>query len=98
MQADEVTKNLLGQNGLNGDLQADGLAAEPDWGEDDKGKEKVSVIEQCLAFGGERRLRLQVTVSVGGAISHMLCPCKNPNTPKSHHPLVFNCVLCLGCI
>ena len=29
-------------------------------------EKKVSVIEQCLAFGGERRLRLQLTVSTGG--------------------------------
>ena len=31
---------------------------------------KVSVIEQCLAWGGEQRLRLVLTLSVGGELQH----------------------------
>ena len=37
-----------------------------DYGVDDSIKRKTSVIEQCLAWGGEQRLRLILTVSVGG--------------------------------
>ena len=45
----------------DGDL----LPSSPDYGEDDM-RRKTSVIEQCLAWGGEQRLRLLLTISVGG--------------------------------
>lgn len=51
------------------DSGSDNGAAMPanfDYGVDDSGKRKVSVIEQCLAWGGEQRLRLVLTLSVGG--------------------------------
>jgi len=43
------------------------LPASPDYGEDDS-QRKTSVIEQCLAWGGEQRLRLLLTISVGGVL------------------------------
>ena len=43
------------------------LPSSPDYGEDDT-RRKTSVIEQCLAWGGEQRLRLLLTISVGGQI------------------------------
>lgn len=71
VQAAEIKEQVLSSNGANANGAAvqgivSDLAAEPDWGEDETLERKVSVIEQCIALGGEKRLRLLITVSVGG--------------------------------
>jgi hypothetical protein len=48
--------------GMNGE---ESMPAPPDYGHDDS-QRKTSVIEQCLAWGGEQRLRLLLTITVGG--------------------------------
>ena len=45
-----------------GDIEILDIAASPDSGEDPEAT--VSVIESCLAWGGEQRLRVQLTLSV----------------------------------
>ncbi len=44
------------------------MPAEFDSGVDSSGQRKTSIIEQCLAWGGEQRLRLILTLSVGGVL------------------------------
>ena len=48
----------------------DGAEDEPfEVGEDDpKPAQRTSIIEQCLAYGSEQRLRLQLTLSVTGEL------------------------------
>lgn len=60
------------QNEKDDDSEA-AMPAQFDSGVDDSGTRKVSIIEQCLAWGGEQRLRLVLTLSVGG-----LPPFDNP--------------------
>ncbi len=65
----------IGQNGLHLrepqelDGGEDEEEDEPIEMEEDEAKpaERTSVIEQCLAYGSEQRLRLQLTLSVTGA-------------------------------
>ena len=45
-------------------------AAAADYGGNGSRQRTVSTIEQCLAWGGEQRLRLLLTLSVGGEPRH----------------------------
>ena len=47
-------------------------AAAADYGGDGSRQRTVSTIEQCLAWGGEQRLRLLLTLSVGGKPLHRI--------------------------
>ena len=46
-----------------GDGEGPGIAAEADAGE--PAARRTAVVEQCCAWGGEQRLRLRLTLSVG---------------------------------
>ena len=75
MASDDLHHSGIGVNGLTlqepRELSEDDGGGEEDEpfevGEDDpKPVERTSVIEQCLAYGSEQRLRLQLTLSVTG--------------------------------
>ena len=55
-------RNGNGDEDENSEIEILDIAASPDSGEDPEAT--VSVIESCLAWGGEQRLRVQLTLSV----------------------------------
>ena len=58
-------------DGTSGEVAAAADDDEPIPSEPDVGKPEerfTAVVEQCLAWGGEQRLRLQVTLSTAGAL------------------------------
>ena len=67
LDGDDDDESSTDGGGGGGDIEILDIAASPDSGEDPEAT--VSVIESCLAWGGEQRLRVQLTLSVSDGTS-----------------------------
>lgn len=68
-----------------GDIEILDIAASPDSGEDPEAT--VSVIESCLAWGGEQRLRVQLTLSVSDGKEEFFSSCLLAHSRLFHQTL-----------